>query len=306
MNILVTGGAGFIGSHVVDALIEKDHNVVVIDNLSSGLKNNLNPAAIFYEMDIADKRVSKIFEKHNFDIVNHHAAQANVNVSVENPVLDAKSNILGLVNLLENSVKYKVKKFINISSGGAIYGDDAELPVIESAKKDPKSPYGISKFTGELLLKFYNKTYNLNYITLRYSNVYGLRQEAGVISIFASKMLKGEQPVIYGTGKQTRDYVYVKDVVSANILAIEKGEGEINIGTETETDINGLFDVIKKLTKYKGKAKYLEQRQGEVIRSMLAIKEAEKRISWKPKYSLESGIKDILKANNYRTFVCFS
>ena len=125
MNILVTGGAGFIGSHVVDALIEKDHNVVVIDNLSSGLKNNLNPAAIFYEMDIADKRVSKIFEKHNFDIVNHHAAQANVNVSVENPVLDAKSNILGLVNLLENSVKYKVKKFINISSGGAIYGDDA-------------------------------------------------------------------------------------------------------------------------------------------------------------------------------------
>ncbi|AJF60882.1 TPA: NAD-dependent epimerase/dehydratase family protein [Candidatus Woesearchaeota archaeon] len=292
MNILVTGGAGFIGSHVVDALIEKGHNVVVIDNLSSGSRENLNPNAVLYEMDVEDKRVGEVFERHKFDIVNHHAAQANVNISVENPVLDAKSNILGLVNLLENSIKYNVRKFINISSGGAIYGDDAELPTKESSKKDPKSPYGISKFTGELFLQFYSRTYGLDYVSLRYSNVYGPRQKEGVISIFISKMLNGEQPRIYGTGNQTRDYIYVKDVVSANLLAMEKGEGEINIGMSSETSVNELFTLVKKIIGYTGGAEYLDEKPGEIIRSRLDITKAETVLGWKPKYALYLGIKE--------------
>lgn len=300
MKILVTGGAGFIGSHIVDKYIELDHDVVIIDNLSTGVKKNINPKAKFYEMDINSKDVEDIFKEHKFDIINHHAAQMNVRVSVDDPIFDAKSNILGLLNLLNNAVKYEVKKFIFVSSGGVIYGDDVELPIIETAKKDPQSPYGISKITGEYYLKFFNKVHGLNFTTFRYANVYGPRQnpkgEAGVISIFTTKMLKNEQPIIFGDGKQTRDYVYVKDVVTANISALEKGNKEaFNIGTSVETNVNDLYDMVKSLTNYSKDVMHVEERAGELQRNALNTSKAKTLLDWEPKFNLNTGIKETIE-----------
>ncbi len=299
MKILVTGGAGFIGANLVNALIEHGHDVVIIDNLVTGKKNNLNPKAKFYNIDIRDKDIEKIFKEHNFDIVNHHAAQIDVRKSVENPVYDRDVNVIGLLNLLQNSIKYKIKKFINISSGGVIYGDDAELPIKETAKKNPLSPYGISKLSGENYMYIYNKLHNLKYTTLRYSNVYGKYQdpkgEAGVIAIFSNLMLDKKQPVMYGDGKQTRDYVYVKDVVNANLLAMEKGDYEaFNIGTGTETSVIELFNIMKKITDYQGEPKHEPARLGELLRNSLDITKAKKLLNWQPKYTLEEGLKETI------------
>ncbi len=299
MKILVTGGAGFIGANLVNALIEHGHDVVIIDNLVTGKKNNLNPKAKFYNIDIRDKDIEKIFKEHNFDIVNHHAAQIDVRKSVENPVYDRDVNVIGLLNLLQNSIKYKIKKFINISSGGVIYGDDAELPIKETAKKNPLSPYGISKLSGENYMYIYNKLHNLKYTTLRYSNVYGKYQdpkgEAGVIAIFSNLMLDKKQPVMYGDGKQTRDYVYVKDVVNANLLAMEKGDYEaFNIGTGTETSVIELFNIMKKITDYQGEPKHEPARPGELLRNSLDITKAKKLLNWQPKYTLEEGLKETI------------
>lgn len=299
MEILVTGGAGFIGANLVTALIEQNHDVVIIDNLATGKKKNLNPKAKFYNIDIRDKDIEKIFKEHNFDIVNHHAAQADIRKSVEDPVYDREVNIIGLLNLLENSVKYKVKKFINISSGGVIYGNDAKLPIKENARKDPLSPYGISKLSAEHYMHIYNKLHGLKYTTLRYSNVYGRYQdpkgEAGVIAIFSNLMLDKKQPIIYGDGKQTRDYVYVKDVVSANLLAMEHGDYEaFNIGTSSETDVNELFSTIKKITNYNGNPKYEPARPGELLRNSLDITKAKNLLNWQPKYTLEEGLKETI------------
>ncbi len=299
MKILVTGGAGFIGANIVNALIEKGHDVVIIDNLVTGKKENINPKAKFYNIDIRDKKIERIFKEHNFDIVNHHAAQIDVRKSVEDPIYDREVNIIGLLNLLENCVKYKVKKFINVSSGGVIYGDDATLPIEEDARKDPLSPYGISKLSAEHYLNIYDKLYGLKYTTLRYSNVYGKYQdpmgEAGVIAIFSNLMLANKQPIIFGDGKQTRDYVYVKDVVNANILAMKLGENEaFNIGTSSETDVNELFKIIKKVTNYHGNPKYEPARPGELLRNSLDIKKAKKLLGWQPKYSLETGLKETI------------
>ena len=299
MKILVTGGAGFIGANLVTALIEQEHDVVIIDNLATGKKENLNPKTKFYNIDIRDKKIEKIFKKHNFDIVNHHAAQADVRKSVEDPVYDREVNIIGLLNLLENSIKYKIKKFINISSGGVIYGDDAKLPIKENARKDPLSPYGISKLSAEHYMHIYDKLHGLKYTTLRYSNVYGKYQdpkgEAGVIAIFSNLMLDKKQPIIYGDGKQTRDYIYVKDVVSANLLAMEHGDYKaFNIGTGNETDVNELFDTIKKITGYNGKPKHEPARPGELLRNSLDITKAKKLLNWQPKYSLEEGLKETI------------
>lgn len=299
MKILITGGAGFIGSHLVDAYIAEGHDVTVIDNLSTGQKKNLNPKAKFYELDIQDKKVEDIFKKHKFDIVNHHAAQMNVRISVEDPIFDAKSNILGLLNLLENSVRYKVKKFIYVSSGGTIYGDDVDIPTDEEAKKAPLSPYGISKITGEHYLNFYSKVHGLKYTTLRYSNVYGPRQnpkgEAGVISIFSTIMLDDKQPTIFGDGKQTRDYVYVKDIVKANILALTIGEDDaFNLATGKETDVNQLFEEMARIIGFKQKPIYSEARPGELERNCLKITKAKNILGWQPAYALKDGLKETI------------
>jgi UDP-glucose 4-epimerase len=224
MKILVTGGAGFIGSHVVDAYLELGHEVVVVDNLSSGSIENLNPKAKFYKMDIRDSDIEDLFKNEKPDIVNHHAAQMDVRKSVEDPIYDADVNIIGSLNLLQNCIRYGVKKFIFASTGGAIYGEQDYFPADEEHPTRPLSPYGVAKLTVEKYLYFYKEVHGLNYVVLRYANIYGPRQnphgEAGVVAIFTSKMLKGEQPVINGDGFQTRDYTFVGDVVRANVLAL--------------------------------------------------------------------------------------
>jgi len=242
MKILVTGGAGFIGSHLVDALIKKEHKVIIIDNLSAGKIKNLNPKAIFYKDDLNNfVKIKEIFKKESPEIVYHLAAQINVRKSTDNPMFDAKENILNTLNLLDLCLTHNIKHFIFSSTGGAIYGDTEQIPTKEDLKENPLSPYGCAKLSVEKYLNFYNKIRDLKFTSLRYSNVYGPRQnpdgEAGVISIFFDKMFKGENPLIFG-GIQTRDFVYVGDVIRANLLALRDDSSNIyNVSTGKETDI---------------------------------------------------------------------
>lgn len=226
MRVLVTGGAGFIGSHIVDALIAEGHHVVVVDDLSSGKLENLNPAARFYHLDICSPELEKVFRDEKIDMVNHHAAQIDVRRSVADPLEDARINIQGLLNVLENCRRYNVQGVVFASSGGVVYGEPQVLPVPEDYPKGPLSPYGVSKLSSEFYLYCFAQVLGLPYIALRYGNVYGPRQdphgEAGVVAIFGLKMLAGETPVIYGDGEQLRDYVYVGDVVQANLLAMQR------------------------------------------------------------------------------------
>jgi UDP-glucose 4-epimerase len=297
MKVLVTGGAGFIGSHIVDSYLENGLEVVIVDNFFTGKRENINPEAKFYNMDICSLELKKIFEKEKPDFVNHHAAQIDVRKSVNEPYFDAKVNIMGTLNILKNSLKYKVKKLIFASSGGVIYGEVKDEPANENFLSCPISPYGISKLAGEEYIKFYGREFGLNYTILRYGNVYGPRQdpfgEAGVVAIFTNKMLKGETPIIYGDGRQIRDYVYVKDVVKANLLALEKGNNEIiNIGTSIPTTVDELYHELKEIIKFKGKSEYAEERKGELKRSLLDRKKAKDILRWKPAYSLKQGLKE--------------
>ncbi|MEJ5286575.1 MAG: UDP-glucose 4-epimerase [Candidatus Kapaibacterium sp.] len=295
MNILVTGGAGFIGSHIVDKYIELGHNVTVIDNLSTGVLSNVNPKAKFYQMDINDSRIEDIVLNGQFDIINHHAAQINVRISVSNPIFDAITNIIGGLRLYESAVKARVKKIIFASSGGTVYGEQKYFPADENHPLEPCSPYGISKLTNELYLNFYKTVYGIDFVALRYTNVYGPRQnphgEAGVVAIFASKMLKGEQPIINGDGTATRDYVFVGDVVRANVLALdEKVSGAFNISTCVETDVNTIFHMLKKILRSDVKEVHGPPKAGELQRSCLSYDKFNKLTGWKPEISLEKGL----------------
>jgi len=319
-KILVTGGAGFIGSHLVDALIERGYKVVVIDNLSTGKKENLNPAffkkskvsakAKFYKVDICSPKVSEIFEKEKPEIVFHLAAQINVRKSVEDPISDAKTNIFGSLNIIKSFIREigvqslehsRNSKFIFASSGGAIYGKAQKIPTPENYLPNPISPYGIAKLTIERYLKFYKETFGLNFVSLRFANVYGPRQdpkgEAGVISIFIDKILKRERPIIFGSGNQTRDFVFVEDVVSALLKATEyKGNKEFfNIGTGIETSINELEELISKIIDKKIQPKFEPAKPGDLKRSCLDISLAKKELKWKPKYNLKNGLKKTIK-----------
>ena len=300
MKILVTGGAGFIGSHVVDAYIKAGHEVVVIDNLSNGVKENINPKAKFYEMDIRDSKVEDVMKQHNFDIVNHHAAQINVRESINNPREDYEINVDALMKLLGYCVKYNVKKFINISSGGAIYDVNGEMPLKENAKKQPSTPYGLSKLSAEYYLNYTGEYHDLKFTTLRYANIFGPRQnpegEAGVISIFISKMMADENIEIFGSGKQTRDFVYVKDVVQANLLAIENADNEaVNIGTGKETSVNELFEKTAELMNYSKEAEHIPEKKGDVMRNSLDVEKAKQVLKWEPKYGLEKGLRETIQ-----------
>jgi len=298
MKILVTGGAGFIGSHIVDGYIGLGHKVIVVDNLSSGNKDFVNNKAIFYKADIRDRAaIENIIKIENPEIINHHAAQISVRVSAENPILDAQINILGLLNLLESGRKKHVKKFIFASSGGVVYGEAKKLPTPEDYQPlKPLSPYGITKLASEYYLSFYYQTYKIPYIALRYSNVYGPRQnphgEAGVVAIFINKLLNSDTPVINGDGKQTRDYIYIQDVVEANKKALEaKSIGVFNIGTGIETDVLNLFDGLQKtigskIIPHHGPAKIGEQR-----RSCLDTALAKDILGWQAKIHLSEGLK---------------
>jgi UDP-glucose 4-epimerase len=296
MKILVTGGAGFIGSNISDALIGAGHKVVIVDNLSSGKKANINPRATFYKADITDsKKINEIFRKEKIDILDHHAAQIDVRKSVADPSFDARTNILGTLNLLEAAKNNGVKKVIFASSGGTIYGECGKSAPDEKALARPLSPYGITKHTVEFYLNFYAQLYGMKFTVLRYANVYGPRQdphgEAGVVAIFSQRMLNNEELAIFGDGKQTRDYVYVGDVVKANLAAISRGDNEIiNVGTGILTSVNALYREMAKIISYSKKPVYKPARAGELFKSFLNNRKARKVLGWEPKTALHEGL----------------
>jgi len=301
-KILVSGGVGFIGSHLVDRLIKEGCQVVVIDNLSTGKKENLNPKAKFYKIDICSPKIVEIFKKEKPWAVFHYAAQVNVRKSVEDPIRDAKINILGSLNVLENCCRFGTKKFVFASSGGAIYGDTDFIPTPETHPVRPESPYGMAKLLIEQYLEFYKKTYGLDYISLRYANIYGPRQnskgEAGVVAIFIDKLLHGKGPTIFGDGTQTRDYVYVDDAVEAALktLVWEGGSDPIfNVGTGIETSVNALYHLISQKIGKNIKPNFISERAGDLKRSCLASFKIKKELNWQPKYTLEEGLDATIK-----------
>jgi UDP-glucose 4-epimerase len=295
MNILVTGGAGFIGSHIVDKYLELGHSVTVIDNLSTGKKENINPNAKFIEMDIKDESISKIFAEGNFDVLSHQAAQMDVRVSVNDPKFDAQNNIIGSLNLYENCKNYGVKKITFASSGGTVYGEQDEFPCDETHTTNPVSPYGISKLTNEYYLYYYKQIYGIDYVALRYGNVFGPRQnpngEAGVIAIFANKLINNDQPIINGDGLITRDYIYISDVVEANVRCLEKEvNGIYNVTTGIETNVNHIFQVLKDKTKSGLEEEHGPAKMGEQRRSVCSFEKFKSKHDWIPKVSFIDGI----------------
>jgi UDP-glucose 4-epimerase len=290
---MVTGGCGFIGSHIVDAYVAKGHDVVIIDNLSTGNINNLNPRAKFYEEDI-NSDLDKIFRREKFELINHHAAQINVRTSVDDPVYDARINVLGTVNLLKFASKYAIKRFVYASSGGAVYGEPEQYPINEGMPLNPLSPYGASKVAAEHYITTFARLYGMDYVIFRYSNVYGPRQiiksEAGVISIFIDRIFRNESCSVYGDGKQIRDYVYVGDIVAANMLALNCAPNIFNIGTNVETSVNDLIDIFSKILKKDVAHQHVDPRPGEVQRNVLDYRHAWSVIQWQPKTQLKDGI----------------
>lgn len=299
MKIVVTGGAGFIASHIVDAYLQQGHEVHVIDDLSTGRRLNLNPSAVLHQSNVADADAASLILKIKPDVLNHHAAQMDVRHSVEDPLFDAGVNILGFVNLLEACKKAGTARVIFASSGGAIYGDEEPIPADEDHPKKPMSPYGVSKMTGELYLAYYYMAFGMPYVALRYANVYGPRQstkgEAGVVAIFISQLLARKPPTINGDGKQTRDYVFVGDVVRANIAALETSHiGGINIGTGRETDVVTLCRMLQQRASTQVEAVHGPAKTGEQMRSCLDIALAGRVLNWRPEIDLEEGLAETL------------
>jgi UDP-glucose 4-epimerase len=297
LNTLVTGGAGFIGSNLADALINDGHKVTVIDDLSTGRMENVPQKAEFHKLDISSPVIDKIFEKGKFDLVFHLAAQMDVRKSVKSPVFDAEINILGGIYLLQASVKHGVKKFIFSSTGGAIYGEQDYFPADEKHPANPISPYGVSKLAFEKYLYYFLVEHKLPYVSLRYANVYGPRQnekgEAGVVAIFCSKLLEGEKAVVHGDGLQTRDFVYIDDVVKANLLAMMYDQnGCFNVGTGLETDINAIYDMVKNATGSGQKRINGPGMPGEQRRSVISFELIKKEMGWSPELDIETGIQN--------------
>lgn len=298
-KVLVTGGAGFIGSHIVDKLLEEGYEVAVFDNLSTGKLENLRDKTYtFYEGDITNKKkvyaAVADFQPH---YIIHQAAQVSVAKSVENMEEDARINIMGSINVINAAKDYAVKKIVYASSA-AVYGEPQYLPIDENHPINPQSPYGISKFTVELYLKVANELYGIDYTILRYANVYGPRQDAkgegGVVAIFAEKIANGETPTIFGDGEQTRDFIYVTDVAAANVLAIKEGRNKIlNISTNTITNINYLSNLINSTFHKEITPIYGEERKGDIKSSVLNNKSSKEALNWEPRISIEEGIDKI-------------
>lgn len=294
MNVCVTGGAGFIGSHLVDRLIKEGHRVQVIDNLSSGLRKFVNPKAEFVELDIRDAKILDVFQDFQPDYVFHEAAQTVVGESMVNPTEDCDINLMGLLNLLQASVKVGVKKFL-MPSSAAVYGDLETLPLTEELQGIPRSCYGLTKLTTEGYLRIYEESFGLPYICYRYANVYGPRQgnggEGGVISIFCEQVAKGETLVVYGDGTQTRDFVYVDDVVEANILGLRDDvTGIINVSTGTGISLNDLMNTLEEITNTKINREYQEPRIGDIKHSLLSTEKASQVLGYTPMWSLRDGL----------------
>lgn len=297
MKILITGGAGFIASHVADLFIANGHDVIIIDDLSTGRRSNLNPKARFFQLDIRSPKVEEIIADERPDIIDHHAAQMDVRRSVVEPLFDAEVNILGSLRLIEFARKYSVKRFIYISSGGAAYGEPRYLPCDEEHPVDPICPYGASKHTAEHYLFMYHQNFGLNYTVLRYPNVYGPRQdpngEAGVVAIFTGLMLSNKPLTIFGDGNQERDFVYVGDCARANLISIEKlhPSGIYNLGCGQGTSVNEIFQNLKVITGSNLPAIYAPGKLGETRRIFLDANKAKRELDWIPKVELMDGLK---------------
>jgi len=297
MKILVTGGAGFIASHLTDAFVAAGHQVAIIDDLSSGKRENLNPKATFYQLDVQDPGVAAVFQRERPEVLCHHAAQMDVRRSVADPVFDARVNLLGLLNLMEHGRQHGLKRVLFSSTGGAIYGEQETFPAAETHKLEPLSPYGVAKLASERYLFFYSTTYGISYAALRYANVYGPRQnphgEAGVVAIFTEKLLRGERPIINGDGTQTRDYVYVGDLVRANLAALQSDfTGALNLGTGIETDVNVLFRHLRTLCGSDAPEQHGPAKPGEQRRSVIDAGVAQRVLGWRPQVSLEDGLRE--------------
>ena len=299
MKILVTGGAGFIASHITDAFIEAGHEVVVVDNLSTGKEQYVNAQAKFVKADITDKEtIQRIIMDEKPEVLDLHAAHIQVGYSVVNPQFDAENNIIALLNIMEAAKEVKtVRKVIFAATGGAMYGNK-QTPFDETMKEQPLSPYGISKRAGELYLNYYYELYGIPFISLRYSNVYGPRQnahgESGVVAIFAEMLMQGKVPVINGDGSHTRDYVYVEDVVKANLLALNtEFVGELNIGTETEVSTNEVFEVVTRELGLSVEKQYGAPRPGEQVTSSLSYAKAKEILGWVPSVGFEEGVRRV-------------
>ena len=305
MRILVTGGAGFIGSHVSDAFLDQGHDVAVLDNLSTGFRRNIPKEARIFEQDILDKEgVHRCFKEFCPEIVCHHAAQMDVRFSIEDPEFDAQTNILGTLHLILAAAESHVKKFIYVSSGGAVYGEPNSLPVSEKHPIKPECAYGITKHTPEHYLYLYKKLEALDYTVLRYANVYGPRQnpkgEAGVNAIFIGHMLEGKPPVIYGDGEQLRDYVYVSDIVEANILALEKGSGQVlNIGSGMGTSVNQIASILARLLDFYEAPIYAPARTGEIQNIYLDPTRAKKFLGWEAEITFEEGLRRTIEWHKF-------
>jgi UDP-glucose 4-epimerase len=294
MRILVTGGAGFIGSHVVDAYVGAGHEVTVVDDLSSGKRRQVNPAARFVRADIRDERLERVFRKWRFEVVNHHAAQMDVRRSVEDPRFDADVNVRGLLNILELARKHGIGKMILAASGGTYYGECGR-PARESDPPRPLSPYGITKLAGEHYLRAYSALHGIDFTILRYGNVYGPRQdphgEAGVVAIFCQRLLAAQPVLVFGDGRQQRDYVFVADVARANLAALRHGKNEaLNIGTGRASSVNVLYKLLRRI--HGGGAHELRPpRPGELFRSCLDIRRAGAVLGWRPRMALDEGLR---------------
>ncbi|MEE8239972.1 MAG: SDR family oxidoreductase [Nitrospirales bacterium] len=296
MKVLVTGGAGFIGSNLVDRLIMEGHEVVVVDNLATGKRANLNRQARFYKVDIQGRRLQRVFRNERPSLVMHLAAQMDVRRSVTDPVFDAQVNILGTLNLIQQAFQHGTRRVVFSSTGGAIYGEQDVFPAPETHPTGPLSPYGVSKLTGEHYLSYYQRVGGIQFVSLRYANVYGPRQdphgEAGVVAIFIQKMLAREQPIINGNGMQTRDFVFVDDVVEANLAVMgQEVQGTYNVGTGKETTINDLFALLKELTACESQDMHGPALKGEQKRSVIDSTKLRQELGWDARVSLRDGLK---------------
>jgi len=294
-KVLVTGGAGFIGSHLVAGLLDNGHSVAVIDDLSSGQLRNLDHRATFYHAPINDQRIKQIIQREGPEIIFHLAAQSSVRQSTLDPVADADSNVLGTIRLLDAAASEGVEKIVFSSTGGAIYGNPDTIPCDEDTPVNPLTPYALSKYVSELYLELFYRTYGLQYTILRYANVYGPGQdpngEAGVIAIFAGLMLRGRSPNIYGDGLQERDFVYVSDIVEANLAAMHRGDGRIyNISAGEPVTINRIYSLLQESTEFRQEPVYRPRRAGEVLKIALDHSRATRELGWEPKIPLEEGL----------------
>lgn len=294
-NILITGGAGFVGSHLAEAYLAAGHRVVVVDDLFTGHRENVHPNCEFYEMDIRDPELESLFRKYEFEVVSHQAARGNVRASMEDPMTYADVNVRGGVNVLECCRKYGARKIIYSSTGGCVYGEPRYLPADEAHPLQPRDPYGASKASFELYLPVYAMNYGLRFTILRYPNVYGPRQdpfgEAGVVSIFAGQMLRGMQPIINGDGEQLRDYVYVADVVCANLLVLNQGDDDVfNVGWGHGTSVNQIFHELKSILASDAEEVHGPHKLGEIRQTYLNSAKAAANLGWKPEVSLAEGL----------------